>query len=179
MSRGMPCQNTMESSPATLKISEKAMKYHFLPRKSMFALLKNSTLLKPLQPLSFRRRPLKRAGEEPYVNLQTDAVCQRRKLYRPAVPTELYPRPRKCARIVGSSDTQSLAHALAAQNPVKNHSRHKDRGEQICKEPKAQRHRKTAHRARAEKKKNDRRNNSCDVGIHDRDPGMAKALLHC
>src|SRR6266496_5552083 len=52
MSRGMPCQNTMESSPATLKINEKAMKYHFLPRKSIFALLKNSTLPGPFQKLN-------------------------------------------------------------------------------------------------------------------------------
>jgi hypothetical protein len=30
--------------PATLKIREKARKYHFLPRKSIFGLRKNSTL---------------------------------------------------------------------------------------------------------------------------------------
>jgi hypothetical protein len=36
----------MESIPATLNTSEKARKYHFLPRKSMFGFLKNSTLLK-------------------------------------------------------------------------------------------------------------------------------------
>jgi len=35
----------MENTPATLKIREKARKYHFFPRKSMFASLKNSTLL--------------------------------------------------------------------------------------------------------------------------------------
>src|SRR5271157_2670869 len=40
----MPCQNAMESTPATLKISEKVRKYHFFPRKSMFVFLKNSTL---------------------------------------------------------------------------------------------------------------------------------------
>src|SRR5271157_1963383 len=33
----------MDSSPATLKISEKARKYHFLPRKSMLVLRNNST----------------------------------------------------------------------------------------------------------------------------------------
>jgi hypothetical protein len=38
----MPCQNAMDSSPATLKISEKVRKYHFFPRKSMFVFLKNS-----------------------------------------------------------------------------------------------------------------------------------------
>jgi hypothetical protein len=38
----MPCQNAMESSPATLKISEKVRKYHFFPRKSMLVSLKNS-----------------------------------------------------------------------------------------------------------------------------------------
>src|ERR1017187_6466836 len=40
---GMPCQKKMDNSPATLKISEKARKYHFLPRKSIFVFLKNST----------------------------------------------------------------------------------------------------------------------------------------
>src|SRR5271165_4290777 len=39
---GMWCQNSMESSPATLNTSEKARKYHFLPRKSMLVLRKNS-----------------------------------------------------------------------------------------------------------------------------------------
>src|SRR5258708_17540348 len=33
----------MENTPATLKISEKARKYHFFPRKSMLVLRKNST----------------------------------------------------------------------------------------------------------------------------------------
>jgi hypothetical protein len=33
----------IETMPATLKISEKARKYHFLPRKSIFVLRKNST----------------------------------------------------------------------------------------------------------------------------------------
>src|SRR5215471_6310464 len=43
----MPCQKIIESTPATLKQRENAMKYHFLPRKSMFGFLKNSTLLRP------------------------------------------------------------------------------------------------------------------------------------
>src|SRR5205823_11148636 len=43
--KGMPCQKNIESTPATLKISEKARKYHFQPKKSMFVLRKNSTLL--------------------------------------------------------------------------------------------------------------------------------------
>src|SRR5205085_12682022 len=38
----MPCQNIMLRMPATLKISEKPRKYHFLPRKSMLVLRKNS-----------------------------------------------------------------------------------------------------------------------------------------
>src|SRR5215471_939348 len=45
---GMPCQNSMEMTPATLNTNEKARKYHFFPRKSMFGLRKNSTSLKPL-----------------------------------------------------------------------------------------------------------------------------------
>src|ERR1700722_2160285 len=44
---GMWCQNNIENSPATLNTSEKARKYHFLPRKSMFVLRKNSTLYTP------------------------------------------------------------------------------------------------------------------------------------
>src|SRR5689334_15759727 len=40
----MWCQNSMERMPATLKISENPRKYHFLPRKSIFVLRKNSTL---------------------------------------------------------------------------------------------------------------------------------------
>jgi hypothetical protein len=43
----MPCQNAMESTPATLKISEKVRKYHFFPRKSMFVLRKNSKFQTP------------------------------------------------------------------------------------------------------------------------------------
>src|SRR5581483_8081501 len=43
----MPCQKIIESTPATLKISENARKYHFLPKKSMFGLRKNSTCLGP------------------------------------------------------------------------------------------------------------------------------------
>src|SRR5207253_3517666 len=41
---GIPCQKSMENRPATLKTSENARKYHFLPRKSMFGFRKNSTL---------------------------------------------------------------------------------------------------------------------------------------
>src|SRR6516165_9490784 len=41
--RGIPCQKKIESSPATLKIKEKARKYHFLPRKSILVLRNNST----------------------------------------------------------------------------------------------------------------------------------------
>src|SRR5437899_7504062 len=44
MPSGIPCQKSIEQMPATLNTSEKARKYHFLPRKSMFALRKNSTL---------------------------------------------------------------------------------------------------------------------------------------
>src|SRR5258706_2061233 len=39
---GMPCQNSMEAMPAKLNTSEKARKYHFLPRKSMLVLRNNS-----------------------------------------------------------------------------------------------------------------------------------------
>src|ERR1700722_7845968 len=46
--QGIWCQNSIENTPATLKISEKARKYHFFPRKSMLVLRKNSTGLLPL-----------------------------------------------------------------------------------------------------------------------------------
>src|SRR5271163_141695 len=39
---GMWCQNNIEKTPATLNTREKARKYHFLPRKSMLVLRKNS-----------------------------------------------------------------------------------------------------------------------------------------
>jgi hypothetical protein len=37
----------MENKPATLKISEKARKYHFFPRKSILVLRKNSKAKAP------------------------------------------------------------------------------------------------------------------------------------
>src|SRR5215471_12172510 len=43
----MPCQNSIENTPATLNTSEKARKYHFLPRKSMLVLV-NSCTASPL-----------------------------------------------------------------------------------------------------------------------------------
>src|SRR5882762_1476388 len=46
---GTPCQNSMENTPATLNTSEKARKYHFLPRKSIFVSRKNSTCPNPLR----------------------------------------------------------------------------------------------------------------------------------
>src|SRR5438552_834519 len=45
----------MEKTPATLNISEKAMKYHFLPRKSMFGFLKNSIKSHQKKPVVRRR----------------------------------------------------------------------------------------------------------------------------
>src|SRR5947207_1846017 len=68
----MPCQASIETTPATLKSSEKAMKYHFLLRKSIFAFLKNSTLPEPFRKLirtCHSERARLRAGEEPYVTL--------------------------------------------------------------------------------------------------------------
>src|SRR6185369_16087359 len=41
---GMPCQNSMLSTPATEKIRENPRKYHFFPSQSIFVLRKNSTL---------------------------------------------------------------------------------------------------------------------------------------
>src|SRR5258708_32015139 len=49
----MWCQKSMENTPATLNSSEKARKYHFLPRKSMLGLRKNSTELTPYQIYDF------------------------------------------------------------------------------------------------------------------------------
>src|SRR5215470_13024256 len=55
----MPCQNSIESTPATLKISEKAKKYHFLPRKSMLVLVNSCTA----SPLNAQRLATLVAGE--------------------------------------------------------------------------------------------------------------------
>src|SRR5271163_2350051 len=42
-SRGRPCQKRRLSTPATLKISEKARKYHFLPSQSILTPRNSST----------------------------------------------------------------------------------------------------------------------------------------
>src|SRR5215469_16306412 len=61
---GMPCQKKIESNPAMLKINEKARKYHFLPRKSMLELRKNSTAY----PLYAQRFPALVAAEDAVEN---------------------------------------------------------------------------------------------------------------
>src|SRR5215475_14617948 len=100
---GMPCQNSMESTPATLNTSEKARKYHFFPRKSIFGLRKNST---PFESLLKAFRVPERSG------LQN---------YWLANPETLPSRPPKTFSFL--ADAQRFATLLTAQHPVENHAR--------------------------------------------------------
>src|SRR5437868_2519448 len=105
-----------EITPATLKISEKAMKYHFLLRKSIFGLRKNSTLNNPsvVRPWS----------------------CVVRLEPSPAVSSLFRLGTGQTARDVRRSlNTQRFADMLAAQHPIKNQSRHENCRKQICNQP--------------------------------------------
>src|SRR5580698_1044341 len=86
----MPCQKKMDESPAMLKISEKARKYHFLPRKSMLVLRNNSTA-SPLNAQRFATLMAVENGFENYsgnenrseqVGGQTEAERHRKTLHR-------------------------------------------------------------------------------------------------
>src|SRR5437762_8377596 len=111
MPSGMPCQNSIEQMPATLKISEKAMKYHFLPRKSILGLRKNSTLLKPF-----------------FVRVGAGALTRLARPSRASFPT--LPQCRAMLDRTGEGarpqmaylNAQRFAHPLAAQHPVKDHT---------------------------------------------------------
>src|SRR5580658_8072931 len=96
MPRGMPCQNSIESTPARLKTSEKARKYHFLPRKSMFGLRKNSTLGRAPSEL-FQR---------PHIAWVAPAFYQP---CQPTSPLEL-------------SNAESFASLMTPEYPIKNHA---------------------------------------------------------
>src|SRR5438445_9447323 len=98
----MPCQNAMESTPATLKISEKVRKYHFFPRKSIFVFLKNSTLLSIPSKISLWSLVAGRPDCIVHFSFAND--------YRP--PTAL--------------NAQRFAPLLPAQHPIKNHARYKN-----------------------------------------------------
>src|SRR5580693_58464 len=67
----------IEVRPATLKIREKARKYHFLPRKSMFVLRKNSTA-SPLYTQRFATLVAVEDGVENYARNEDrgEQVCQ-------------------------------------------------------------------------------------------------------
>src|SRR5258708_5355278 len=180
--------------PATLKISEKAMKYHFLPRKSMFALLKNSTRSRPLQTLltlSFRTRSRSgRVRNLTSTRTLKNAVVRTHDAYArvlvigstPVVSQSSREVPllpfRQVRDDIEPLNARCLAHRFTAEHPIKNHSRNENRGKQISKQSKTQPHRETLHRPCAKNKENDRRNDRGDVGVHNRDPGMAKALLN-
>src|SRR5229473_3478934 len=99
--RGMPCQNNIENIPATLNTSEKARKYHFLPRKSMLGSLKNSTL-----------------SSNPFRDCVRDGH---------SCPS----RPGVARQFLRKLDAYGFAALLAAQNPVKDHARNKNRGKQV------------------------------------------------
>src|SRR5580704_2519733 len=112
----MPCQKKIDVSPATLKIREKARKYHFLPRKSMLVLRNNSTA-----------SPL---------------------------------------------DTQCLATLMAVENGFENYPRNEDRSEQVGRQTDAEGHGESAHRPGPEQEQDDGGNDSGDVGVQNRRPGM-------
>src|ERR1700735_5835828 len=92
----MWCQNSMEQIPATLKMSEKARKYHFLPRKSMLVLRNNSTA----SPLNAQRFATLMAVENSFENdsrhkhrseqigRQTEAEGHSKTLHRPGSEEE-------------------------------------------------------------------------------------------
>src|ERR1019366_10090988 len=142
---GPPCQNAMEHSPATLKISEKTRKYHFFPRKSMLVSLKNSTLRTiPSKSVVGRQSIVVRAAS--FARNSRTTIDQR--------PTT-------------ASNTQCFATLFPAQHPIKNYARYKHCRKQVRGQTKNQRRRKTFYRPRAKQKQNRRRNNSSDVRIDD------------
>src|SRR5271167_2443097 len=123
---GMPCQNSMESTPATLKISEKARKYHFFPRKSMLVLRKNSTGLS--SPLS---------------------VYDLAPIWR--VIFSFSNRP--ISRFISASaplDAKRFPALLAGQHPIKNYTRHEDCGKQVRQQTKGERGGESFHRSATE-----------------------------
>src|SRR5215469_10986242 len=160
---GMPCQKSMDSTPATLNNNEKARKYHFLPRKSMFGLRKNSTSLEPLLECCRVSR--------------VQGFKVRRKSPRPFSCLKLT-KPLKLETLKTLPNTQRFAALLAAKHEVKDHARHEHRREQVGQQTEGQGYGKTLHRARAEDEKDERRHNRGHVCIHDRDPGMRESLIH-
>src|SRR5579859_226355 len=130
---GIWCQKSIEKTPATLKISENARKYHFLPRKSMFVFLKNSTCF-------------------------TFVKNRRTRL---------------------ASDAQGLAALFALQAGVEDHAGDENSGKNIGQQTKSQRDCKSLHGSGAEQEQDEGGNNRGHVGIDNRDPGLAEALIHC
>src|ERR1700720_2413617 len=147
----------MESTPATLKTSEKTRKYHFFPRKSKFVFLKNSTLL--TVPSKHRSIVVSRWS---FGLHQSFRLCERQ-------PTQ---------RLTTALNAQRLATLLPAQHPIKNHPRHKHRRKQVRRQPKYQRSRKSLDRPCSKQEQNRGRNDGRDVRINDGDPGMAEALFY-
>src|ERR1700733_9224123 len=149
MPRGMPCQNSIEHTPARLKTSEKARKNHFLPRKSMFGLRKNSTL-----------------GRAPSELFQKPHIAWVAPAFQRCPPPSLE-----------LSDAESFASLMTAEHPIKNHARDKHCGKQIRQQPEGQCGGKPFDRAGAEHEQDGRRNDGGDVGVDDRNPGVAETLF--
>src|ERR1039457_6417082 len=144
----MPCQKAIDSTPATLNTSEKTRKYHFLPRKSMFVLRKNSK-----------------------VKLQNSASsCE----FRAASKLVCYRLAARSSRL----NTQCLSTLLPTQHPIKNHARYEHCGKQVGRQTEHQGGRKPLHRPGPEDEQNRGGNDGRDVGINDRNPRMAESLLH-
>src|ERR1039458_9589754 len=131
----------MEPMPATLKISENARKYHFLPRKSMFV-LRNSSTSKP---------------QKSFCSPSGDcAEC---------VGGEGLDPGRRQLPLVGWLDTQCLAALMTIQVGIENHARDEYRGKQVREQTEAQRDRKALHRPCSKQEQDDRRNDRRHVGI--------------
>src|SRR5947209_18939098 len=138
----------MESRPAMLKTSEKARKYHFLPNQSMLGLRKNSTM--------YFRFLISDRDLQPVSRKQSQTTNCRSQI-------EL--------------NAQRFSRLFPVQQRVKDGERYEHGREQVCQPTKGNRGCKAAHRAGAENKQNERRNDGRNVGIDNRDPGMSKALV--
>src|ERR1700730_7245458 len=122
----MWCQNNMESKPATLKISEKARKYHFFPRKSILVLRKNSTgLFSPLSIYDLAR--------------SSDCIIGRLCHLKQSPNHEI-------TQLFNSLNAERFSTLLPAEHPVENETRHKNRGEQVREQTESERGRESFHR---------------------------------
>src|SRR5579864_1024560 len=152
----MWCQNNMDPIPATLKISEKARKYHFLPRKSMLVLRNNSTL----------------NPQKPYWGLGAGGQND---FHQPPASN---PSPLRLTSQMTPLNAERFAALMAIQNRLEDHARHKNRGKQVRCQTEAECHREALHRSRAEQEQDDGGDDRRYVGIENRAPRGMEALLN-